>query len=82
MLMEPIWHLLLLRMLLWKLLGKQHVSTYYLHKDLIATIKLNKLKKVMFYSGNTAATYAMTDISLEYDVIINDGIQKKSLETI
>ena len=44
---------------------------YYLHEDLIVTIELNKPEKVMLCSGDTAATYTISDIALEYDVIID-----------
>ena len=50
---------------------KQPVSPYYLHEDLIVTIELNKPEKVMLCSDNDKAKYTISDIALEYDVIID-----------
>ena len=56
---------------------KQPVSPYYLHEDLVVTIELNKPEKVMLCSGDTAATYTISDIALEYDAIIDTGYTEK-----
>ena len=56
---------------------KQLVSPYYLHEDLIVTIELNKPEKVMLCSGDSAATYTISDIALEYDTIIDPVYTEK-----
>ena len=56
---------------------KQPVSPYYLHKDLIVTIQLNKSEKVMPCSNEAVGTYTISDKSLEYDVIINAQYTEK-----
>ena len=56
---------------------KQLVSPYYLHKDLVVTIELNKPEKVMLCSGDTAATYTISDVALEYDAITDARYTKK-----
>ena len=49
---------------------KQPISPYYLEEDLVVTIDLSKSEKIMLCSDNTA-TFKITDIALEYDVIID-----------
>ena len=56
---------------------KQPVSPYYLHEDLIVTIKLNKSEKVMLCSDDAAANYTISDIALEYDGIIDAQYTEK-----
>ena len=56
---------------------KQLVCTYYLHENLTVISDLNKPEKIIFCSGDTAATYAISDISLEYDAIINAVYMEK-----
>ena len=41
---------------------KQPVLPYYLHEDLVVTIELNKPEKVMLCSGDTAATYTISEL--------------------
>ena len=50
---------------------KQPISPYYLHEDLVVTIKLSKPERVMHCSGDTDATYTISNISLKYDAIID-----------
>ena len=57
---------------------KQPVSPYYLHKDLIVTMSLTSHEKVMLCSNDAAATYTISDIALEYD-IIDAAVHRKSL---
>ena len=45
--------------------------SYGLREDFIVSLELNTSEKVIFCTGNTSATYKISDISLEYDVIIN-----------
>ena len=56
---------------------KQPVSPYYLHENLIVTIKLNKPKKLMLCPNNAATTYKISDVALEYDSIIDAAYMKK-----
>ena len=56
---------------------KQPVSPYYLHKDLVVVIELKKPEKLMFCSGDTAATYAISDIPLENDAIMDAGYTER-----
>ena len=58
---------------------KQPVSPYYLHKDLVVTIELNKPEKVMLCSNDASATYTISDIVLEYDAVIDAGYTEKYL---
>ena len=50
---------------------KPPISPYYIHKDLIVSIELNKSEKVMLCSNDAEATYTIPDLALEYDVIID-----------
>ena len=45
---------------------------YGLKEDLIVRLELNSSKKSIFCSGDTAATYRVSDISLAYDAIIDE----------
>ena len=56
---------------------KQPVSPYFLQKDLIVTIELNKPEKVMLCSDDTAGIYTISDIALEYDTIIDTVYTEK-----
>ena len=56
---------------------KQPVSPYYLNEDLIVTIELNNSEKVMLCSHNDKATYTISDIALDYDVIIDAEYMEK-----
>ena len=56
---------------------KQPVLPYCLRKVLVVTIELNKPEKVMLCSGDTAATYTISDIALENDAIFDTGYTAK-----
>ena len=56
---------------------KQSVLPYYLHGKLFATIELNKSDKVILCSDDTAATYKLSALSLEYNAIVNVWNRKK-----
>ena len=56
---------------------KQPVLPYYLHEDLIVTIELTKPEKVMLCGNDDKATYTISDIALEYDVIIDIEYTRK-----
>ena len=45
--------------------------TYGLREDLIASLELNSAEKIKLASGDTAATYKISDIVLEYDTIFD-----------
>ena len=45
---------------------------YGLKEDLIVRLELNSSEKVILCTGDTAATYKLSDISLEYDAIFGD----------
>ena len=45
---------------------------YGLKEDLIVRLELNSSKKSIFCSGDAAATYSVSDISLAYDAIIDE----------
>ena len=49
------------------------VCPYALKEDLYVTLQLNVPEKVMLATGDTTAKYKISDISLEYDVIINES---------
>ena len=42
-----------------------------LREDLIARLELNSAEKILLASGDTAATYKISDIALEYDAIFD-----------
>ena len=46
---------------------KHPAYLYWLKEDLIVKLELNSFEKVTLCSGNTVATYNLSDISLEYD---------------
>ena len=46
------------------------VYPYKLKKDLIVRLELNPPEKVIFCTGDTSATYKLSNISLEYDAIL------------
>ena len=54
---------------------------YELIEDLIVRLELNSSEKVILCTGDTAATYKLSDISLEYDAIFDEPyfIGKKSV---
>ena len=50
---------------------KHPTYPYGLREDLIAKLELNSAKKILLASGDTAATYKISDIASEYDVIFD-----------
>ena len=48
---------------------KHPTYPYGLREDLIAWLELNSAEKILLASGDTAATYKIIDIALEYDAI-------------
>ena len=44
---------------------------YGLREDLIARLELNSAEKILLASGDTAATFKISDIALEYDAIFD-----------
>ena len=55
---------------------KQPIFPFYLDEKLFVTIELNKSGKIM-HTSDDAATYKITDIALEYDVIIDSDYTEK-----
>ena len=51
---------------------KHPIYPYELKEDLSVRIELNSAEKVILYTGDTNATYKLSDISLEYDVIFDE----------
>ena len=51
---------------------KHPVYPYGLKEDLIVRLELNSSEKVILCTGDTAATYKLSDISLEYDAIFDE----------
>ena len=56
---------------------KQSICPYGLKEDLAVTIELNSAAKVLIATDDTNATYNLSDISLEYDVIIDEDYAKE-----
>ena len=50
---------------------KHPTYPYGLREDLIARLELNSAKKILLAIGDTAATYKISDIALEYDAIFD-----------
>ena len=50
---------------------KHPTYPYGLREDLIARLELNSAEKILLASGDTAATYKISDIALEYDAIFD-----------
>ena len=48
------------------------VYLYDLKEDLIVRLELNSLEKVTLCTGDTSATYKLSDILLEYDAIFDE----------
>ena len=44
---------------------------YGLREDLIARLELNSTEKILLANGDTAATYKISDVALEYDAIFD-----------
>ena len=51
---------------------KHPVYPYGLKEDLIVRLELNSSEKVILCTGDTNATYKLSDISLEYDAIFDE----------
>ena len=47
------------------------VYPYGLKEDLIVRLEFNSSEKVILCTGDTSATYKLSDISLEYDIIFD-----------
>ena len=50
---------------------KHPTYPYGLHEDLIARLELNSAEKILLANSDTAATYKISDIALEYDSIFD-----------
>ena len=48
------------------------MDPYGLKEDLMVRLELNSSEKVILCTGDTNATYKLSDISLEYDVIFDE----------
>ena len=51
---------------------KHPLYPYGLKEYFIVRLELNSSEKVLLCTGNTSATYKLSDISLEYDVIFDE----------
>ena len=51
---------------------KHPVYPYRLKEELIVRLELNSSEKVILCTGDTSATYKLSDISLEYDAIFDE----------
>ena len=51
---------------------KHSVYPYGLKEDLIVRLELNLFEKVILCTGDTSATYKLSNISLEYDAIFDE----------
>ena len=51
---------------------KHPVYPYGLKEDLIVKLELISSEKVILCNGDTAATYKLSDVSLEYDAIFDE----------
>ena len=51
---------------------KHPMNPYGLKEDLIVKLELNSSEKVILWTGDTSATYKLSDISLEYDAISDE----------
>ena len=51
---------------------KHLVYPYGLKEDLIVRLELNSSERVILWTGDTSATYKLSDISLEYDAIFDE----------
>ena len=52
---------------------KHLVYPYGLKEDLIVTLELNSLEKVILCTGDTSAAHKLSDILLEYDAIFDEA---------
>ena len=51
---------------------KHPVYPYRLKEDLTVRLELNSSEKVILCTGDTSATYKLSDVSLEYDAIFDE----------
>ena len=51
---------------------KHYIYLYGLRENLIVRLELNSSEKVILCTGDTSATYKLSDISLEYDAISDE----------
>ena len=51
---------------------KHPIYSYSLKKDLFVRFELNSSEKVIMCTGDTSATYKLSDILLEYDAIFDE----------
>ena len=51
---------------------KHPLYLYGLKEDLVVRLELNSSEKVVLCTGDTSATYKLSDISLEYHAIFNE----------
>ena len=51
---------------------KHPVYPYGLKEDLIVRLELNSSEKIILCTGDTSATYKLSDLSLEYDAIFDE----------
>ena len=51
---------------------KHPVYPYGLKEDLIVRLELNSSEKIILCTGDTSATFKLSDISLEYDAISDE----------
>ena len=51
---------------------KHPVYPYGLKEDLTVRLELNSSEKVILCTGDTSATYKLSDVSLEYDAIFDE----------
>ena len=51
---------------------KHSVYPYGLKEDLIVRLELNSAQKLILCTGDTSATYKLSDISLEYDAYFDE----------
>ena len=56
----------------YKMLSTHPVYPYVLTEDLIVCLELHSSKKVILCSRDNAATYKLSDISLEYDTVFDE----------
>ena len=52
---------------------KHAVYPHGLTEDMIVRLELNSSEKVILYTGDTAATYKISDISVKYDAIFGES---------
>ena len=61
---------------------KQPVYPYGHKEDLIVRLEVISSEKLILCSGDTAATYKLSDISLEYDAIFDEPLQQREMDCV